>query len=500
MLRLNFILALVVTASVGLSVPTTSRPNFVFIIGDDISAEDFGCYGNPGIHTPNIDRLAAQGLRFTNAYLTASSCSPSRSSIFTSRYPHNLETAAELHGLLPEGIPMFPKLLRDSGYYTAHAGKAHFGGESDVLSGPAVAAFDLGGDGERDDLKGGRGGENQWIARLRGRPQQKPFFMWFAAHDAHRAWDADSFAGMHRPSDVRVPPYLVDTPETRADLAHYYDEITRLDYFVGEVVRELTRQKVLENTVIIVMADNGRPFPHSKTQFFDDGIKTPLIIRWPIGIAQGATSASLVSSIDIAPTLLELAGVERPDSFQGVSLVPILHDPKASVRDYIFAEHNWHNFTAHVRMVRHGEFVYVRNAWPQLPQPGAADTFYNTSADALKALHVQNKLTPLQSIVLQPNAPAEEFYDLAADPSQVRNLALETSPPAALAALRAILTRWTEETGDTVPVKPTPTNVIYETGMKTAEFWRGDAPGAASQAAKINRPGPVRDSASTPKN
>ena len=147
--RLNLILTFILTASVGLSLPTTSRPNFVFIIGDDISAEDFGCYGNPGIHTPNIDRLAAQGLRFTNAYLTASSCSPSRSSIFTSRYPHNLETAAELHGLLPEGIAMFPKLLRDSGYYTAHAGKAHFGGESDVLSGPALASFDPGGEGEQ---------------------------------------------------------------------------------------------------------------------------------------------------------------------------------------------------------------------------------------------------------------------------------------------------------------------------------------------------------------
>ena len=242
------------------------------------------------------------------------------------------------------------------------------------------------------------------------------------------------------------------------------------------------------------MADNGRPFPHSKTQFFDDGIKTPLIIRWPAGIVQGASPTSLVSSIDIAPTLLELAGVDRPNSFQGVSLVPILRDPKATVRDYIFAEHNWHNFTAHVRMVRHGNFVYMRNAWPQLPQPGAADTFYNPSADALKALHAQNKLTPLQAIVLQPNAPAEQLYDLAADPIQVRNLALESTPPAALAALRTVLKRWTEETGDTVPVKPTPTNVIYKTGVKTTEFWRGDAPGAATQAAKINRPGPVRDS------
>ena len=490
---LCLILTFGLSALTGLSATNNSRPNFVFIIGDDISAEDFGCYGNPGIHTPNIDRLAAQGLRFTQAYLTASSCSPSRSSIFTSRYPHNLETAAELHGLLPEGIPMFPKLLRDSGYYTAHAGKAHFGGESDILSGPAVAAFDIGGDGQRDDLKGGRGGENQWIARLRTRPQQKPFFMWFASHDAHRAWDADSFEGMHRPADVRVPPYLVDTPETRADLAHYYDEITRLDYFVGEVVRELTRQRVLDNTVIIVMADNGRPFPHSKTQLFDDGIKPPLIVHWPAGIPRPASTAALVSSIDIAPTILELAGVDRPASFQGVSLVPILRDPHATVRDYIFAEHNWHNFTAHVRMVRHGDYVYIRNAWPQLPQPGASDTFYNPSADALKALQAQNKLTPLQAIVMQPTAPAEEFYDLASDPGQQSNLALAASPPAALTELRTTLNRWTEETGDTVPVKPTPTNFVYETGIKTAEFWRGDAPGAATQAAKINRSGPVRN-------
>ena len=469
------------------------RLNFVFIIGDDISAEDIGCYGNPGIRTPNIDRVAAEGLRFTNAYLTASSCSPSRCSIITSRYPHNLETAAELHGLLPAGVPMFPQLLREAGYYTAHAGKAHFGGDSDHLTGPAVAAFDAGGDGERDDLSGGHGGENQWIARLRGRAMDKPFFMWFASHDGHRPWDADSFIGINRPADVRVPPYLVDTPETRIDLAHHYDEITRLDYFVGEVLRELARQNVLNRTVVIVMADNGRPFPHSKAQLYDDGIKPPLIIRWPALIPRPAHTDALVSSLDIAPTVLELAGVARPPTFQGVSLVPILRDPTASVRDFVFAEHNWHNFQAHVRMVRQGNFVYMRNAWPQLPQPGASDTFYNPSADALKALHAQGRLTPLQeNIFLQPR-PAEEFFDLAADPGQEHNLAYGERAPGAMRKLRGVLTRWTEETGDTVPANPTPTNIVLGTGARTTEFWRGDAPGAAAHAVRINQPGPVHD-------
>ena len=470
-----------------------SRLNFVFIIGDDISAEDIGCYGNPGIRTPNIDRLAAEGLRFTNAYLTASSCSPSRCSIVTGRYPHNLETAAELHGLLPEGVPLFPQLLRDAGYHTAHAGKAHFGGDSDILSGPAVAAFTVGGDGERDDLKGGHGGENQWIARLRGRPADRPFFMWFASHDAHRVWDADSFAGIHRPADVRVPPYLVDTPETRVDLAHHYDEITRLDYFVGEVVRELARQQVLDRTLVIVMADNGRPFPHSKAQLYDDGIKPPLIIRWPAGIPRPARVDALVSAIDLAPTILELAGIARPETFQGVSLGPILRDPRATVRDFVFAEHNWHNFQAHVRMVRRADSVYLRNAWPELPQPGASDTFYNPSADALKLRYARGELTELQANVFLRPRPAEEFFDLAADPGQARNLAYAEPRPAALAALRAALNQWTEETGDTVPAKPTPTNVVYATGAKTMEFWRGDAPGAAAHAARINRSGPIRD-------
>lgn len=475
----------------------TSRPNFVFIIGDDISAEDFGCYGNPGIRTPNIDRMAAEGLRFTNAYLTASSCSPSRCSIITSRYPHNLETASELHAELPPGIPLFPTLLRRAGYHTVQSGKAHFGtskgGGAVRPVGPAAEAFDVGGDGEVDELKGGKGGENRWLDHLRGRPPEKPFFMWFASHDAHRNWDPSSFSGINRPADVTVPPYLVDTPETRLDLARYYDEITRLDYHVGEVLRELKRQGVLEQTVVIVMADNGRPFPRSKTQLYDDGIKTPLIIRAPQLGKRSGVVAGLVSSIDLAPTILEIAGVPAPLSFQGVSILPMLANPAAVVRDFVFAERNWHNFTAHVRMVRFGDFVYLRNAWPDLPLPGASDTFYSPSADALKELHVAGKLTEAQRNVFLAPRPSEEFYDLRTDPQQLKvNAPLPANHPT-LGKLRTVLTRWERETGDTVQSKPTPTDVDYQTGKKTTEFWRGIPAGAEAHAAQINHPGPVRD-------
>lgn len=468
-----------------------ARPNFVVIIGDDISASDLGCFGNSGIRTPNIDRLAASGLAFDNAYVTASSCSPSRCSLITSRYPHNLGTAAELHGALPPGLPLLPQLLRAAGYYTVQSGKAHFGETPGRVTGPALAAFDVTGDGELDELHGGRSGANRWIDRLRERPQDRPFFMWFAAHDAHRIWDADSFTGMARAADVHVPPELADTPETRADLAHYYDEIMRLDYYVGEVVRELARQQVLDNTIVVFLTDNGRPFPRAKTRLYEDGIKTPLILRAPAVIPRPGRTAALASTLDVAPTLLELAGIPCPETFQGVSLLPVLRNPRAAVRDYVFAEQNWHNFAAHVRMVRQGGFVYIRNAWPERPLPGASDTYYTPSAEALKALRSTGRLTAIQADIFLAPRPAEELYDLSRDPWQQHNLALVAEPPSELAALRTALALWTSETGDSVPGNPTADNIELATGTRL-ELHRGQPPGAAARAVELNASGPVR--------
>jgi arylsulfatase A-like enzyme len=478
------------------SLALADRPNFVLIIGDDISVQDIGAFGNRGVRTPNLDRLARESLRFTQAYVTIASCSASRSSIITSRYPHNLETAAELHGALPEGPVLFPALLRAAGYHTAHAGKAHFGtnehGGVYGPVGPARAAFVIGGDGEPIAGKGGRSGAEKWVERLRLRPMDRPFFMWFGSHDAHRVWDGESFTGLHRPGDVEVPPYLADTPETRADLALYYDEITRLDFFVGDVLRELERQNVLEETIVVFMSDNGRPFPRSKTHLYDDGVRTPLFVRLPKAMRKVGDVDGLVSSIDLAPTLLELAGVERPSTFQGVSLMPMLRDPQAGVRDYVFAEQNWHNFPAHVRMVRSGDWVYLRNAWPELPTPGASDTFYNPSASALKTLRSSGGLTEAQSNVFQQPRPAEELYNVVADPHQLINRIDDHSVADERAHLRAAMDRWQRETGDSVPVNRTPANIDLETGRRLQGHLYGEPPGASTGALKINVPGPVR--------
>lgn len=474
------------------------RPNIVCIICDDVSAADIGCYGNRGIRTPHLDRLAARGLRFTRAYVTAPSCSPSRCSLLTSRYPHNLETAAELHGALPAGVPFLPTLLREAGYFTMQAGKAHFGTLDGVqrVTGPAAAGFDFSGGGEPVPGKGGYGGEEQWLARLRSRPPDRPFFAWLASHDAHRIWDAAEFAGRHRPEDVSVPSSLCDTPETRRDLAHYYDEIGRLDHHVGEVVEELEQQGVLADTMIVFLADHGRPFPRAKTHLYEEGVATPLIICPPASWAiPPAVVDALVSTLDLAPTWLELAGGTRPTSFQGVSLTPLLRDPTATVRDVVFAEQNWHNFPAHVRLVREGDWAYLRNAWPDLRLPGAVDTFFTPSGEALRAAQAAGPLTPEQANAFWHPRPKEELYNLREDPTQACNLATVPEAQGRLSALRALLDQWTRETGDTVPTRPTRPDTDLVTGKKLGPARQGEPPGAAAGALRINAPGPIRSPA-----
>ena len=452
-----------------LPVLSQERPNIVLFIADDVSWNDLGCYGNDVVKTPNIDRMAKEGLTFTNAFLTASSSSPSRCSIISGRYPHS-NGAAELHTPLPENEIPFPLLLKQNNYYTCQAGKWHFG--------PSVhRAFDL-----HTDVKGsndGNGGENNWVRFIRDRPKDKPFFCWFAAHDAHREWGADTFRITHDPMKVKIPPYFADTPETRQDIVSYYNEIARFDFYIGKVREELDRQGVLENTLIIVMADNGRPFPRNKTRVYDSGMKTPFIVFWPDGIRkQGGITSSLISAIDIAPSVLELAGIKTSERYQGKSFIPILRNPKTEIRKTVFSEHNWHDYEAHERMVRTKDFLYVLNSRPNLTNCGPADSKQSPTQASLNKLRDQGKLTPAQADIFVAPRPAEELYDVLKDPEQLLNLASLPEYQGNLLELRSMLKQWQSDTGDTTPDDLTYDWYDRETGkaLKT-EQKRGTMPG-----------------------
>jgi arylsulfatase A-like enzyme len=458
------------------------KPNIILFIADDVSWDDFGCCGNKDVQTPNIDKLASRGLRFTNVYLTASSCSPSRNSIITGRYPHNTG-AAELHTQPPVEMVSFPEILREHHYYTGQAGKFHMGKY-------AERGFDV---MHQKDTDMGDGGEKNWLKVLRDRPKDKPFFLWLASKDAHRRWGPNPFSGTHDPQSMTPPFYLANGDDTKKDLAQYYDEIKRFDYYVGEIFNELNNQDIRENTLIIIMADNGRPFPHGKTRVNDRGMKTPFIIYWPDKVrSNGAVCESLISAIDIGPTILFFAGIEVPASFQGQSFDQLITNPEKEFRNFIFAEHNWHDYEAHERMVRNNKYMYIRNARPFQPQLGPADAIGSPSYEDLLRLKAQGNLSAIQADYFSSPRPQEELYDCQRDPFQLVNIASVPENQTALQEMRGILNQWMESTGDNVPNTLTKDWYLMEPGyIKTSDHGvRGEMPGAALDATKNNNKGP----------
>jgi N-sulfoglucosamine sulfohydrolase len=455
------------------SVAAGARANFILFIADDMAWDDCGAYGHPGIRTPNLDRLAGDGMRFDRAFLTASSCSPSRASIITGRYPHQTD-AEQLHWPLPPEQITFVEQLRTAGYWTAAAGKWHLG---DAMTNRFNRVLDIGTAGFQlpsgaaaqkarmvekgsDDLQSGC---RDWVPVLRDRPRDRPFFLWLAALDPHRDYEENIIPNPYRPGEVRVPPYLPDVEKTRKDLALYYNEITRLDRYVGEVLAELEKQGETRNTFVIFISDNGRPFPRDKTTVYDSGIKTPWIVRWPGRVEAGSTCASLVSSVDLAPTFLDLAGVRAPALFEGVSFAPLLKDPRATVREFVFAEQNWHDYEARSRAVRTARYKYILNEYNDLPLTPPADGVRSPTYTAMRQLRETGQLTPEQSVCFVKPRPREEFYDTAKDPFEMKNLSGDPAWRSELERLRAVLTGWKQKTGDITPAHRT-----------ADEFDRGD--------------------------
>jgi arylsulfatase A-like enzyme len=451
-------------------------PNFVLLIADDMNWDDNSPYGHPTIRTPNLDRLAREGMLFRNAFLTASSCSPSRSSIITGRYPHNTG-AEQLHWPLPAEQVTFVEKLKQAGYWTAAAGKWHLGDavkdrfdlvvEADP-SGFQLPAAKKGSTPKPAMVAADESGSSDWIPVMRKRPEGKPFFLWLASLDPHRDYRHGIVDPPHQPADVRLPPYLPDTPEVRQDLVLYYDEIARFDSYVGKVLDELEKQGVAENTFVLLFSDNGRPFARDKTTLYDGGIKTPWIIRWPAVVQAGSASESVISAVDLAPTVLELAGMPSEPTMEGRSFVPVLRSPTQTIRDYAFSEKHWHDYEDHARAVRSKDFKYIRNDYPDLPNTPGADAVRSMSFRAMQRLHAAGKLTPAQQAPFLTPRPNEELYDVLNDPFELTNLAADPAHKETLEKFRQVLGDWTKQTGDYVPSKRTPDEFDRTTGEPNA--------------------------------
>jgi N-sulfoglucosamine sulfohydrolase len=482
------------------------RPNLILILADDLGFEDCGPFGNDRVQSPNLARLAKEGMRFDRAFVTASSCSPCRASIITGRYPHQTG-AEELHWPVPENQVTFVEELKKAGYWTGAAGKWHLGEplkkRFDVVMEADESGFQLpagqksASKGKFDEKAAGdaQSGCADWLPLLQKRAKGKPFFLWLASLDPHRDFSEKAVDPPTDPKTVNLAPYHPDTPEVRADYARYYDEIARLDSHIGAVLDELDKLELAENTLIVFLSDNGRPFPRDKTTLYDSGIRTPMIARWPGRARTGAVCREIVSTVDIAPAFLDAAGIEkdkRSATFAGRSFLPLLEKPETPLREFVFAEKNWHDFEDHARAVRTPRYKYIRNGYPDLPLTPPADAWRSPTGAALREWRDWGRLLPHQKMIFEKPRPTEELYDTVDDPHELRNLATDGRHKIVLETLRTALDDWIRETGDvrTAPDLRTADEFDRETALPTAARTRPRWDKARMVEAGLTAPGP----------
>lgn len=436
------------------------RPNFVVLIADDMGRDDLPFYGPGKVHVPNMEKFASQCMRFDHAFLTASSSSPSRCSILTSLYPHKTG-APGLMQSLPADKEMVSEPLRKIGYFTASIGKWHQGLY-------VQKQFDLVRTG---NLRQPETFGDEVIKMLRERPQDKPFFLWAASTDPHRPYTRDT-EKINSPERVYVPPYYPDTTSTCVDLSDYYNEITRFDRHVGMILTELERQKLLDNTFIVIMSDNGRPFPQAKTRCNLQGMSTPLLIYYAPLIKKGCITQALVSSIDIMPTILEIAGTEFSNEVDGRSFADLLTAPEKSFRKYAYAEHNFHDFMAYERAIYTKDFILIRNFLPELPGTPPLDAINGKTFQGMLKLYQDNKLPISQCDVFIEPRKEFELYNYQIDFHCMDNLYENDKFTKVAKKLTKELENWRKSTGDIFPGKE---NLIEDrfdrtTGKKIREY------------------------------
>jgi arylsulfatase A-like enzyme len=417
------------------------RPNILWISFEDTNPF-YGCYGDPVAHTPNLDRLAAEGQRWTHCFSTAGVCAPARSAVITGMYPisigtHHMRTshthpdAPELptpySAVIPHYVKCFPEYLRAAGYFCTNNEK------TDYQFDPPLTAW--------DEL----GPQAHW--RNRPDPNQ-PFFAVFNPTRTHESgmWPENCPEVTVDPAAISLPPYFPDTPKVRLAMARMYTNIERSDAYLGELLCQLEEDGLAENTIVFHWSDHG-PLPRGKRWPYDSGIHVPLIVRWPGGLTPGSVSDDLVSTIDLGPTVLSLAGVDIPRHIQGRAF---LGTQAETPRQTIFAARDRHDeMYDMVRAVRDQRFKYIRNYMPE--QSYSSWVPYLNRHPIMQEmwrLYLEGELTGPQLLLFQETRPVEELYDTVADPWELHNLAADPSYQHDLNRLRAALDTWLDDVGD----------------------------------------------------
>jgi N-sulfoglucosamine sulfohydrolase len=427
--------------------------NVVLFVADDHGAEALGAYGNRVVKTPEIDQVAAEGVRFTHAFATTASCSASRSVLLSGVHNHRNGQYGHEHEYHHfsafANVRSLPVRLEEAGYRTARGGKFHVAPDSvfrfqQVITLATVEAFI-----QADAAK--------------------PFFVYYATNEPHRPFNHDAEDRIDL-RNVIVPPWLPDIPVVREELALYYASVRKVDKAFGTLVETLKRTGTYNNTLIVYLSDNGAPFPGSKTNVYEPGTRLPLIVRTP-GVARpGRVNTAMISWVDITPTILDFAGIRLPavppsapvgpgrfinesPGIHGRSFLGILEQAQPAGWDEVYASHTFHEITMYypMRVVRTRTHKLIWNIAHPLPYPFASDLYESGSWQGALTRKLQT-FGP-RTIQAYMQRPAFELYDLVRDPLESTNLATQPDQARLLADLKARIKAFQQRTGDPWVIK-----------------------------------------------
>lgn len=484
----NLIPQALILIAIALSAIAAPQPNFVILIGDDHGVYHSSVYGSPEFQTPNMQALADDGIHFTNAYVASPACGPSRAALFTGLMPYNNGIVGNHEiGLKPGVKPLLPNLLAQ-GYEVAFNGKVAHGGfahHKDYVPEEVTII-------ERDPRPSVALANVAQFLKNRPDPS-RPLALFIGATDTHTPWPSIKKARIN-PDDVVIPQRIYETPETRVEMARYVEAAENIDRKLGTIRRFVDKFLDPNNTLVAYTSDHGMPWPFGKWSLYENGIRTPFIASFPGTIPAGTTSDAMVSWIDLIPTLLDFAGADAPENIDGRSFVKVLTGEKKEHRDLIFAVHKGDkDFNVYpIRSVRKGNWKYLLNLHPEFQ--------YTTHTDLLSedgkgdrghgGYHWPSyleaaKIDPAAAAFLTDyySSPAEELYDLTADPFEQNNLAQSPEHAEKLSELRDLVARRMIEVKDDKSLSgeprllkdhPNPTAENTETpeGAKTSKVYQ----------------------------
>jgi len=417
-------------------VPTSwaTKPNMVFIIADDCTFRDIGCYGGQA-KTPNIDKLAKQGMRFTRCFQAAPMCSPTRHNIYTGLYPVK-------SGAWPNHTRAYPHVksivhhLKPLGYRVTQTGKTH-------INPRTVFPFENFG-GKNPDMK--------YIDRLFAETAKggKPFCLFACSNEPHSPWNKGD-ASAYPPDKVKLPPYIVDTPRMRSDFSNYLAEITYYDSQVGEIVELLGKHGLSENTLLMVVSEQGNGFPFAKWTCYDHGLQSAMIVRWPNKVKAGSVTDAMVEYVDVASTFIDVAGGQPVAPMDGRSFLPVLRGKADTHKEHVFGIMTTRGIhfgtdAYAIRSVRDTRYKLILNLNHKSKFTNACTK--SPAFQSMVAKAAAGDTTAKRLVHAYQYRPAVELFDMEKDPLEMNNLSGNTDYQKHVTRLRSKLEGWMKTQGD----------------------------------------------------